>query len=411
MNELSCTLPEELLEAYRHTAYVVTGAPFPLVLMVGIRNETAARLLQSRGLKSALFITAHNPWGQRLLPEQNQSRHAELLREMAGRWDVMGGFGVSPRGDWPAETGVLVLCDKPREHDGLLAKFQQNAAVQVTAQGEVSLLLHPAPPMVVPEADTLEHWPPVPEFAGFPAHERLCFYPSCGSKLLWAVMQMDADLFVFTDKDRRYANWDQIEADFVRHRQAVELLDYGWDFIRFRSGDKTGLLLWEDNNDTLDRLQGHGCQVHHFVGICDGCCEGGNRECVHERPFVRRLMRVAADGMRYITDHSRPLQGIPWDLGRGMGGHYDFLWEHSLSHFRSAPSWNRSREDDWGEWSGPDGDFQLVALLTDGCRHLECRAPEQRRLTQLRALRPFGRDRSIQTIAEYVVARRDRLTP
>lgn len=293
----------------------------------------------------------------------------------------------------------------------MLQQFRQNAAVQVTVEGEVSLLLHPSPPVMVREADTLEHWPPVPGFSGFPTHERLCFYPSCGNQLLWSVMQMNADLFVFTDKNRRYANWAQIEADFVRHHEAIELLEYGWDYISFRSGDKTGLLLWEDNNDTLDRLQQHGCQVHYFVGICDGCCEGGNRECVHERPFVRRLMRVAADGMRYITDHSRPLQGIPYDFGHGMGGNYEFRRKRSLSHFGPAPSWNQSREEDRNEWSGPDGDFQLVARLTNGCRHLEYRVPDQQHATQLWALRPFGRERSIHTLAEYVVERRGRLTP
>ncbi len=152
-------------------------------------------------------------------------------------------------------------------------------------------------------------------------------------------------------------------------------------------------------------MQTYGCQVHHFVGICDGCCEGGNRECVHERPFVRRLLRVAADGMSYITDHSRPLQGIPHDMGHGMQAHYEFMWEHSLECFGPLPHGNRSREDDSYERVGPDANFQLQALLTHGCRHLEFRDPEQRRRTQLRALRPFGRERSMDRIAEYVVKR------
>ena len=401
-------LPTELLDAYRNTAYVVSGAPFPMVLMVGTRNETAARLLQSRRIKSALFITAHNPWGRRLLPEHNLSLHHKLVTDMRWRWEMLSGFGVSPRGDWPAETGVLVLCDRHQEHENWLRSYHQNAAILVTAEGDVSLLVNSAPPVIVRQAATLDSWPPL-SFAGFPEHERLCFYPSCGNQLLWAVMRLDADLFVFTDKDRRGGNWAAIEADFARHGKDVELLEYGWDYLKFRSGDKTGLLLWEDNNDTLDRLQAHGCQVHHFVGICDGCCEGGNRECVHERPFVKRLMRVAADEMRYITDHSRPLQGISWRVGHGMNGHYDFQQRHMLSHFGPPPDWNRSREEDTDDCTGLDAEFELLALLDSDNRHLYESAPELKRSPQLRHLRRFGPDRGISRLAEYAVKKHEEL--
>jgi hypothetical protein len=39
------------------------------------------------------------------------------------------------------------------------------------------------------------------------SHRRLCYYPSSGDELLWAVMQLDSDLFVFADADRTRVTW------------------------------------------------------------------------------------------------------------------------------------------------------------------------------------------------------------
>jgi hypothetical protein len=35
---------------------------------------------------------------------------------------------------------------------------------------------------------------------------KLCYYPSCGSSLLWRVMQLNADIFVFSDYYAKNAN-------------------------------------------------------------------------------------------------------------------------------------------------------------------------------------------------------------
>ena len=44
--------------------------------------------------------------------------------------------------------------------------------------------------------------------------------------------------------------------------------------------------------------------IHSFIGICDGCQEGGNYECVHSRPFLHPLLSASAEDLVYITDHS-----------------------------------------------------------------------------------------------------------
>lgn len=84
--------------AYRRTAYVVTDSEAPMVLKVDQPNQAAATLLQAHGLRSALFISAHNPWGVCLSAEDNRRRHAELLQALQP-WPVLEGFGASPKGD------------------------------------------------------------------------------------------------------------------------------------------------------------------------------------------------------------------------------------------------------------------------------------------------------------------------
>lgn len=142
------TMTTTLHQAYASSAYVVTGSPEPMVLQVGVRNQAAARLLQAHGLTSAVFVSAHNPWSQTLSPQDNQARHRQLLADLSPHWRLYEGFGVSPRGDWPAETSVLVMCDQADLHVQWMTTYQQNAVVLVHASGDVSLQLakdQPAP--------------------------------------------------------------------------------------------------------------------------------------------------------------------------------------------------------------------------------------------------------------------------
>jgi hypothetical protein len=132
-------LPNELRQAYTASAYVVTDAPTPMVLQVGVPNQAAAELLQAHGLKSAVFITAHNPWGNSLSATENQARHQQLLADLSPHWPLYHGFGVTPQGNWPAETSVLVLCDDPALHAHWMGVYQQNAVVVVSAGGTVLL--------------------------------------------------------------------------------------------------------------------------------------------------------------------------------------------------------------------------------------------------------------------------------
>lgn len=204
----------------------------------------------------------------------------------------------------------------------------------------------------------------------FPAHRRLCFYPSSGDRLLWAVMRVDCELFVMAEKRPPRALWARIEAEFAARRLPVERLHESPKHLAFASQGKQAWIFFEDNNLTLQRIGDGGLSIASFVGICDGCREGGNLECVHERPFLRRLLPLAQDGMRYFTDHSHPLQdhhrnrqgwqGQPHPYYRGL-----VPWRHfpQAENFRRRPELERPFPMTDEEADALPRLFELQALL------------------------------------------------
>ena len=210
----------------------------------------------------------------------------------------------------------------------------------------------------------------------FPPHKHLCYYPSSGSQLLWAVMNLPCDLFVFSDKTTQNGFAQELERGFSQAQRP-----FRWQpsdnpgVLRFESKGKQGMLFREDNNQTLQRLAGAGLVVHHFVGICDGCREGGNQECVHERPFLSRLLPLCANGARYFTDHSSPLQTPPiyWCQPNAFAKYKDsMLW----AHYPPPPPHREGLGPDWHEQVNSQLWLQLVAVLV---------RPSGRGITRLQA--------------------------
>ena len=118
----------------------------------------------------------------------------------------------------------------------------------------------------------------------------------------------------------------RIQAGFKKQSLPIELVQQDEGHLCFRSLGKTAWIFIEDSNVTLARLHRARLTIHHFVGICDCCREGGNHECVHERPFLSRVLPLAALGMAYTTDHSRPLErGRPYNWACGMPNHPKLL--------------------------------------------------------------------------------------
>lgn len=165
---------------------------------------------------------------------------------------------------------------------------------------------------------------------------RLCFYPSCGTRSPWVVAGLDADVFVFSDKLPRNARererfWRDFKQGFASSgmRPILEFATVRTRF--FRLHDKFLFLFFQDNNQALARIHHAGWQISTFVGICDGCAEGGNYECVHDDPFLSKILATAANGMEYITDHSELLAtGHAWNPNFRHHVTHPSGWEFTL---------------------------------------------------------------------------------
>jgi hypothetical protein len=180
-------------------------------------------------------------------------------------------------------------------------------------------------------------------------HKRLCFYPSSGSDLLWAIMRLNADVFIFSDYGPRDGEgrkrfWNEVAADFRKNAQPLALVRSTVRTRVFKSGDKWGFLFYQDNNDALARIKEAGWKIDMFVGIRDGCAEGGNYQCVHDDPFLTKLLAAASDSLVYFTNHSRLLTD---DEQTRQRGHMYFkrrvlhksIWEFVLRSVLVVPDW------------------------------------------------------------------------
>jgi hypothetical protein len=141
---------------------------------------------------------------------------------------------------------------------------------------------------------------------------QLCFYPSCGNRFLSPLIRLRSDVFVFSDyyprsPAGRRGFWRRIVGDFSRHGVPLKLHKATRSVRVARSGEKWIFLFFMDNNTVLERIAGAGWKIAQFVGFNDGCCEGGNYECVHTQPFLDKLLPVMQDGADYFTDHSETL--------------------------------------------------------------------------------------------------------
>lgn len=194
-------------------------------------------------------------------------------------------------------------------------------------------------------------------------HSRLCFYPSSGDTALWVLMRLDCDLFVLADKCREAVSWQRIQADFKKNGQPVELVHSSAGHLCFRSLAKTVWIFLEDNSAALERLHRAHLSIHHFVGIGDGCCEGGNHACVHERPFLSCVLPLASQGMVYTTDHSRPLERRPYNW-EGIPRHPKFMNRVAWHSFPEPPTWEHADQCDWQhEQVNPSVRFDLQGVL------------------------------------------------
>jgi hypothetical protein len=126
MNE---TIPPELIQAFTETDYIVHHEP-PFTMTIGKPCEELKKLMANRNALGAAFITAWNPFSQKLSAINNEARQQELKEILKKRGlTFIDGIGQHPSNNWPGEASVLVL-DINREAAKVLAgHFEQHAFV------------------------------------------------------------------------------------------------------------------------------------------------------------------------------------------------------------------------------------------------------------------------------------------
>jgi len=139
-------LDHALIEAYRATNYVLfLDDGLEITLNIGIPNPAFDGVLERRGAKTAVVVTAYNPRSVVLGDAENRARHAELTVLLDARgYDYALGEGRDPSGHWQAELECVVFGIAREAGLEIARRFDQNAIVFV-ARGAAPELAYPDP--------------------------------------------------------------------------------------------------------------------------------------------------------------------------------------------------------------------------------------------------------------------------
>lgn len=126
-------LEAETLGLYRLARYVVEVASGTIELGVErVDAEVDARLAGEAGVaRHWALVTACNPLGVALAPDENAARHAQLCARLAADGiRSLEARGEDPSGDWPAEQSRLLIDPPPGYAETLGRAFAQNALLR-----------------------------------------------------------------------------------------------------------------------------------------------------------------------------------------------------------------------------------------------------------------------------------------
>ena len=138
---ITTTIADQLLESYRDTDYRVHGRE-PFSFTIGQPSEPLLRLFKRYRCDCAGFITACNPYSQKLDPGANTQFDRDLMTELISR-NLMffEGVGLGKNPDWPGEASYLVIGLSLQDSRALGHQFKQNAIVWCDAEATPCLVL------------------------------------------------------------------------------------------------------------------------------------------------------------------------------------------------------------------------------------------------------------------------------
>lgn len=123
------SIDSELWKAYEETDFIVHTKP-EFALNIGQFSEQLKQLLISHKVTSAAFVTAYNPFSQKLSEDENSESQARLVDEIQSRGlSLFQGLGQHPNLQWQGEPSVLILGIALEAAKKLARTYEQNAFV------------------------------------------------------------------------------------------------------------------------------------------------------------------------------------------------------------------------------------------------------------------------------------------
>ena len=133
-------IPAALIKEYTASNFIFYPENGIDVIKVGKRNKYLDKILKKEKIKSAVFITAWNPYSKYKTPKENQKKQDSLIRLLnKKKIQIIFGQGRSP--DLKCfEDSILALGVSKEDAIKFGKKFKQNAVVLYERKNKAELL-------------------------------------------------------------------------------------------------------------------------------------------------------------------------------------------------------------------------------------------------------------------------------
>jgi hypothetical protein len=147
-----------LIKAYRQAHYVINLPNSSLTLRIGQVESVLAKFMASKGVGTAAFLTAFNPYSQKLGEFENEVAQRKLTADLlALNVLVIYGEGKDADGHWLGEPSLLALGISMQDAEILADRYGQNAFIWV---GNCDCVpnLRLRHPIAVPTEEEAKQW-------------------------------------------------------------------------------------------------------------------------------------------------------------------------------------------------------------------------------------------------------------
>lgn len=124
-------ITDELIKAYYSTEYRVFAPSGTIVFEGWGCSAELSSLHESFDVNCSAFITAYNPYSDRVKDAVNEKNHARLVLQVSKQWKYLPGEAVALSGEWPVEPSILVPGISLEDALELGRSYQQHAILFV----------------------------------------------------------------------------------------------------------------------------------------------------------------------------------------------------------------------------------------------------------------------------------------